>query len=71
MKIWLKKIEPNATKLATARITVSSGLPPCHLDKQSAATIVRETNIENSSDISRKSATIMILQRKNRGITKE
>ena len=49
-------------KLATARISVSSGLPPLHPDKKSAATIVREINIEHGSDISRKSATMMVLQ---------
>ena len=49
-------------KLATASIAVSSGLPPHHTDKKSAATFVREINIEHGSDISRKSATMMDLQ---------
>ena len=62
MKILLKKIELNTMKLATARIAVSSGLPYCHPDKKSAATIVREINLEHGSDISLKSATMMVLQ---------
>ena len=49
-------------KLATTRIAVSSGLPPRHPDKKSAANILREINIEHGSDISRKSATLMVLQ---------
>ena len=44
-KIWLKKIELNAMKLATARIAVSSGIPPRHPYKKSAATIVHDINI--------------------------
>ena len=50
MKIRLKKMEPNATKLATARIAVSFGLPPLHPDKKSPTTIVRETNLEECND---------------------
>ena len=49
-------------KLATARIAVSYGIPPCHTDKKSAATIVREINLEHGSDISCNSATMMVLQ---------
>ena len=41
---------------------MSYGLPPCHPDKKPAATIVREINLEHGSDISRKSATMMVLQ---------
>ena len=51
-------------KLVTARIAVSYGIPPCHPDKNSDATIVREINLEHGGDISRKSATIMVLQGK-------
>ena len=43
---------------------MSSGLPYCHPDKKSAATIVREINLEHGSDISLKSATMMVLQGK-------
>ena len=49
-------------KLATARIEVSSGLPPCHPDNKSAAIILRKINLEHRSDISRKSAKMMVLQ---------
>ena len=45
MENGLKKIESNAMKLVTARIAVSSGLPPRHPDKKSDATIVREINL--------------------------
>ena len=45
MKIRLKKIEVNAMKPGAARISVSSGLPPRHPDKKSAATILHEINI--------------------------
>ena len=62
MNIRLKKIESNAIKMATARIAVSSGPPPRHPDKKSYATILCEINIEHVSDISRKSATMMVLQ---------
>ena len=62
IKIRLKKIESNAMEMATTSIAVSSGLPPCHPDNKSAATILRETNLENVSDISRKSATMMVMQ---------
>ena len=62
MKIRINKIELNAMKLATARIAVSSGLPPCHPDKKSTATIVHKINLKHGSDISRKSAKIMVLQ---------
>ena len=55
MNIQLKKIESNVMKLVTARIAVSSGLPPCHPDNKSAAIILREINLEHGSDISRKS----------------
>ena len=41
---------------------MSYGLPPFHPDKKSAATIVREINIEHGSDISHKSATMMVMQ---------
>ena len=61
MKIWLKKMESNDMKLATARIAVSSGIAPRHPDKKSAATIVRKINLEHGSDIIRKSATMMVL----------
>ena len=49
-------------KLETARIAISSGLPPRHPDKKSAATIVREINLEHGSDISCKIETMMVLQ---------
>ena len=49
-------------KLATARIAVSSGLPPRHPDQKSDATIVREINIEHGSGFSRKSATMMVMK---------
>ena len=49
-------------KLATARIAVSSGLAPRHPYNKSAATIVREINLEHGSGISRKSTTMMVLQ---------
>ena len=49
-------------KLEPARISLSSSIPPCHTDKNYAATIVRDINIEYGSDISRKSATMMALQ---------
>ena len=62
MKIQLKNIESNAMKLATARIAVSSGLPPRHLDRKSDATIVRDINLEHGSDSSRKSVKMMVLQ---------
>ena len=62
MNIQLKKIESNVMKLVTARIAVSSGLPPCHPDNKSAAIILRKINLEHRSDISRKSAKMMVLQ---------
>ena len=62
MKIWLKNIESNAMTLVTARIAVSSGLAPRHPYNKSAATIVRDINLEHGSDISRKIATMMVLK---------
>ena len=62
MKIRLKNIESNAVNLANVRIAVSSSLPPCYPDDNSDETIVREINIENGIRISRKSATIIVLQ---------
>ena len=61
IKIRLKKIEQNAMKLTTARIAVSSGIPPLQPDKKSDATIVRNINLKHGSDISRKSAKMMFL----------
>ena len=41
---------------------MTSGIPPRHPDKKTAATIVLEINLEHGSDISHKSATMMVLQ---------
>ena len=49
-------------KMATASISVSSGIPTRHPDKNSAATIVHNINLEHGSDISRKSETMMVMQ---------
>ena len=43
-------------------IAVSYGLPNRHPDEKSAATIVREINLEHGSDLSRKGAKMMVLQ---------
>ena len=62
MKIRLKNIYSNDMNMVITMIAVSSGPPPRHPDKKSAANIVREINIEHGSDISRNSATMMALQ---------
>ena len=41
---------------------MSYGIPSCHPDRNYAATIVCEINLEHGSDISLKSAKIMVLQ---------
>ena len=62
MKIWPKKIEPNAMKLESVRIAVLSGIPPNHTYNKSAGTIVRDINLENGSNISCKIDTMMVLE---------
>ena len=49
-------------KLTTARIAVLYVLPPRHPDKNSAANIVHDINLEHGSDISRKSETMIVMQ---------